>query len=391
MNELAQKLLNRIEAGRLQDRLFAMISIPSLTGQAQAVAEHCAVLLEGIGLPAEIRPLAGHPTSPSVVARRRGSGDAPSLQYAAHLDTIHTPHAPPHLVGGRIFGRGSVDMKSGMVAMLEATQILIEGGVALPGDLLITGYDMHEHPVGHAEGVYDLIDAGIFGGAVLVTEGPADEIAIAGKGTTSFEIEIRSPAGSPHELSTTPEVANPCIAAIELGRRLIAFGKELRQREVELLGTETIFLSSIHGGDFFNRLPGSTTIGGTRRFAPGRGFPAIQQELQAIADEVVAGMELTAAVTLGPMREGFRQAADTRLIQSVQAAHRELYSEEIRLAGQLFGADNEFFINRAGVPAVCVGVGLGRSHADVEYCDVEDLVKLARKLLLTTLIYFDLA
>ena len=390
MNTLARELLTQVDAERLQRRLYDLVCVPSPTGQAHAAAVHYAGLLNEIGLPAELRPLEWHPESPAVVARRRG-GSGPSLQYAGHLDTIHTPHAPPSLEDDLVYGRGANDMKSGLIAMAEAAQILLESGIELPGDLLLTAYDLHEHPVGHGEGVFDLIDAGIYGDSVLVAEGPRGEIAIAGKGTTIFEIEIRSSAGSPHELTVTPALANPFHAAVELGRRLIELGEELSRQEIELLGTESIFLSSIHGGDFFNRLPGSATLGGTRRFAPGRGVAAIQSELQNIADEVVAGSGLTASVTLQPMREGFRQAPDTTLIQAVQAAHRQLYGEEIRLAGQLFGADNEFFVNRAGVPAVCMGVGLERAHADVEYVATSDLVDLARKMLLTTLLYFELA
>jgi len=390
MEDLARRLLERINASRLQDRLFTMVSIPSLTGDARAVAEYYAGLLSDIGLPAELRPLEGRPNSPGVVARRQGNGNAPSLQLAGHLDTIHTPHADPHIENGRIYGRGSNDMKSGLAAIAETAQILAESDVRLPGDLLVTAYDLHEHPVGHGEGVFDLIDAGFVGDGVLVAEGPRDELAIAGKGLTSFEIELHSPAGSPHELTITPGIANPFHAAVELGRRLIDFGEELKRQKIDLLGTETIFLSSIHGGDFFNRLPGSAIIGGTRRFAPGRGFDAIREELQAIADRIVTGTELTARVTLDPVREGFRQSDQTRLIKAVQQAHRQLHGQEIRLTGQLFGADNEFFINRAGVPAVCMGVGLERAHADVEYIDIDDLVDLSKKILLSTLIYFEL-
>ena len=390
MEELAHRLLDRIDASRLQDRLFMMVSIPSLTGDARAMAEYYAGLLNDIGLPAELWPLEGHSDSPGVVARRQGNGSAPSLQLAGHLDTIHTHHADPHIENGRIYGRGSNDMKSGLAAIAETVQILTESDLPLPGELLVTAYDLHEHPVGHGEGVFDLIDAGIFSDGVLVAEGPRDELAIAGKGLTSFEIEIHSPAGSPHELTVTPDIANPFHAAVELGRRLIDFGTKLERQEVDLLGTETIFLSSVHGGDFYNRLPGSVVIGGTRRFAPGRGFDAIREELQAIADKVVAGNELTARVTLDPVREGFRQSDQSWLIRAVRKAHRHLYDQEIPLTGQLFGADNEFFINRAGVPAVCMGVGLERAHADVEYVDVDDLVDLSKKMLLSTLIYFEL-
>ena len=56
-------------------------------------------------------------------------------------------------------------MKSGLTAITEVIQVLGDAGVKLPGDILVTAYDMHEHPVGHGEGCFDLIDAG-FGPAL---------------------------------------------------------------------------------------------------------------------------------------------------------------------------------------------------------------------------------
>ena len=91
------------------------------------------------------------------------------------------------------------------------------------------------------------------------------------------------------------------------------------------------------------------------------------------------------------MREGFRQTPDARIIEAVRLAHQRLTGQEMRLAGQLFGADNEYFVNRAKIPAVCMGAGLGASHADLEFVEVAGVVRLAKKMLLAALIYYDMA
>ena len=91
------------------------------------------------------------------------------------------------------------------------------------------------------------------------------------------------------------------------------------------------------------------------------------------------------------MREGFRQEPDTDLLLAVRRAHKELFGEELKLGGQFFGADNEFFINRGGIPAVCMGAGLGQSHSDHEYVDMPAVVNLARRMLLSALMYYGLA
>lgn len=389
MNALSEKLLKTVSYDRLRDRLFAMVSIPSLTGDAREMAEHYAALLTQIGVPAQLRPLAGLPNSPGVWGRWKGSGSGPTLQMAGHMDTIHPPHAAPHMEAGRIYGRGSADMKSGLAAITEVLQVLIDAGVKLPGDILVTAYDMHEFPVGRGEGCWDLIDAGYVGDACLVAEGPEDELAIAGKGTTIFDIEIKSPLGSPHELNIRAGMTNPLHVGVALMQRLIAWGAELQKIPIELLGTETLFLGQMHSGDFFNRMPGAVFIEGTRRFAPGRGVAAVQHELQEMVNQAIAGTELTGTVTLQPMREGFRQAPDSKIIQCVQQAHKTLTGKELPLAGQFFGADNEFFINRGRIPAICMGAG-GPSHADVEWVEMDSAVLLVKKMLLATLLYYGL-
>ena len=58
MPTLAEKLLKQVDAERLQERLFEMVCVPSLTGQAREAAEYYAGLLTEIGLPAELRALA---------------------------------------------------------------------------------------------------------------------------------------------------------------------------------------------------------------------------------------------------------------------------------------------------------------------------------------------
>ena len=78
------------------------------------------------------------------------------------------------------------------------------------------------------------------------------------------------------------------------------------------------------------------------------------------------------------------------LRRRAQAAHQALSGQEMRLSGQLFGADNEFFVNQAHVPCVCMGAGLGTSHSDCEYADGASVAELARQMLLSILHYYDM-
>src|SRR5689334_8073237 len=99
--------------------------------------------------PAELAPYAEHVGAfeslagrPNVVGTRRSSGGGKSMILNAHIDTVE-PGDPaqwttdPFLAevkNGRLYGRGSCDMKAGLVAELMALRALDELGIILNGD-----------------------------------------------------------------------------------------------------------------------------------------------------------------------------------------------------------------------------------------------------------------
>src|SRR5258708_14847909 len=80
--------------------------------------------------------------SPEEVPRavvRAWLGDAgPAICFHGHYDVVPAMSAEqfvPRIEGDTVFGRGSSDMKSGLVAMLFAAKALRTAGVALRGRL----------------------------------------------------------------------------------------------------------------------------------------------------------------------------------------------------------------------------------------------------------------
>ena len=130
---MREELLGRVEAERLQQTTLDLVRIRSYTGDTREVAAAYARLLEEIGLNVEI--LHDFPNDPCVVARLKGSGGGPTLEFNGHLDTVPVPHPDPCVKDGRIYGRGSADMKGGLAAMAEAARVFAASGTRLKGDL----------------------------------------------------------------------------------------------------------------------------------------------------------------------------------------------------------------------------------------------------------------
>src|SRR5690606_13366506 len=100
-----------------RDRLVAtalrLIEVPSRTGEAGAVSDRLADILQRDGFAVE-RPVAGHAAAPAVAVRWDSGRPGRTLQFNGHLDTVHLPFVPPVVAGDRLTGSGSSDMKGGV-------------------------------------------------------------------------------------------------------------------------------------------------------------------------------------------------------------------------------------------------------------------------------------
>jgi acetylornithine deacetylase/succinyl-diaminopimelate desuccinylase-like protein len=104
--------------------------------------EHLRDVLEGAGRPTEVYAL--DPARPNLVSRLRGGGDAPPLLLYGHVDVVTTQgqrwtHPPfeARLVDGEVWGRGALDMKSGVAMMVCAFVAAAARSDDLPGDVVL--------------------------------------------------------------------------------------------------------------------------------------------------------------------------------------------------------------------------------------------------------------
>lgn len=392
MNDLTKKLLGIVDKGRIKQTLFDLVRIPSPTGEVRPFANHFASLLREAGLTdVQLIDTEGWPDSPSVVARHRGAASARgrTLHFNAHMDHIHQDHVPPYVDGDRVVGRGAADLKCGLTAILELICVLKE--VELPGDLLVTGHDLHEAPIGYGEGLRELLKRGYVGDAVIVAEGPKDEIYLNGKSNSVFEIGLRWSGEAVHELNVKGDMLNLVEIGADVVKALRTLRGHVSERRDKLLGPESLFLGISQAGDFYNRLPKSCRIVGTRRFPPETNRADVERELRETVLSVTRGLPIEVMVDASKGDDGFRLSAGDPLVKMIRSAYQQLTGKLLPIGVQLYAADNAKFMNWGHVPCVGYGIGLERAHADLEWCDVNDVAHVVRVLLIAALEYFDLA
>ena len=384
---LVDRLAAQVDRERLRDLTLSLVRIPSPTGDAVAVSEFYAEMVRSLGL--EVEFVEDYPKSPSTIARWDNGANGPTLTLDGHLDTIHAEHPEPRIEGDRIYGRGSGDMKSGIAAMLEASRILIESGVPLGGKLVLATHTLHEAPVGHMEGLKALIARGdVFTDAAIVAESGFDALHICGKGQALFEIDITREGDALHENTARPRgVPNPLDLAVELAAAMLSKDRELAAKTDELLGPETFFLGQIHGGDFYNRVPTRAFLNGIHRFWPDKEWRDIERRFDDLLAAVTKHPDLQLDLRLFGNGLGFRVDPAAPIVTALRQGYQQIVGRQLPLAGSLSVCDVNVIVREAGIPAVAHGTGTTTAHADLEWVDLDNIVRTTRVFLATIVRY----
>ncbi len=386
---LCERVWSHISPERLLRDTHRFVTVPSPTGQERAFALVYAEHLSELGLQVELDEEFGD--SPSVVARLPGPAGRPVLQFDGHTDTIPTPHDAPSLDldAGVVRGRGAADMKGGLAAVAEALRALRDAGVALDGGILVTAHGLHEAPLGDQRTLRSLIRRGVIGDSAVVAELGESFLLLAAKGSAVFTFELSRPGAPMHEAEMPPDLPHPLWATGRLLALLDERRRELAEQDVPLLGPETLFLGEVHGGDFYNRVPVSARVVGTRRYAAQRSFEEVEREFEALCRIVEEETGATTRCDLFDVGRPFSLSADEPIVYAVRDAYAAATGRELPLRGINVVGNAADLVGLGGIPAVYHGVNQTTAHSDDEHVVVADLVRAARVYAATALTYLN--
>lgn len=311
--------------------------------------------------------LEGTPGRPSIVARRKGAGGGRSLMLNGHLDTtgvadyIGDPFEPKR-ADGRVFGRGSGDMKAGVAAMMIAAARAADRGLA--GDLIVACVADEEcGSIGSAE-----VAEHYRPDAVVITEPTGLELIHTHKGFVWFDVTVegRSAHGS------RPDLGIDAIA--KAGRVLVAIEawqhRLERGRRHPILGTGSVHASLIGGGQEMSSYPASCRVGLERRTIPGETADTVESELRQILAEIADGdPQFKATCVRGLAREPLEVAQTEAIVETTLAAAGRHLGRPPVLAGMAGWTDCAIFAAK-GVPAILFGPLGDGFHSATEWADI---------------------
>jgi acetylornithine deacetylase/succinyl-diaminopimelate desuccinylase-like protein len=364
-----------IDADWVAEKTVNMVEIPSVTMDEELVCRYFESQLKDLGLEVEVREVT--PGRNNLYARIPGAGGGPTLLFNGHLDTIPIGDSwPCRREGDRIYGRGATDMKGGMAAMLGAAKALLQSGVRLRGDVVLTAVVGHEEMEAAKDGpkalIADLNDGRLHADRILIVEGP-DKLWVMSMGSMVFRIELLSDKGGQHT-QYVPIEQNPIRYVGDLIGRIVEFQAEMDSGERHpLAGAERIDLGIVESGDYFNRTPVRSRLTGTLRWAPGRTAEEALDGLRQLALPFAEAGGLQLEVTMDHQREPFETPIDDVLVRAVGDAHRTVTKQEAEAIGMRIVGDANLYVNGTGVPTIYYGPCNETAHANVEWVSAHRL------------------
>lgn len=341
---------------------------PDAPGEG-AAAEVLATTLRAWGFTVDI--LEAAPGRPNVLARIGGGHGGRSLILNGHLDTVgvagmtHDPFGAEER-DGRLYGRGSADMKAGVAAMCAAA--LRAAATGLGGEVVIAAVADEEWA---SIGTRALLEAGVTAHAAIVTEPTRLAICPAHRGFAWADVRVQGRAahGSRYDIGIDA-VTHAALLLAEL---------DAYQRDVlpgithPLLGRASFHAGPITSDGSLSAYPEWCTVGLERRTLPGEDGAHFTREIEAAIARVAARTpNFHATVTPGLVQRPNDVAVDHPLVTGLAAAAAAT-GAAAPIEGLSCWTDAALF-TAAGIPAICYGPGdIGLAHAAEEYVPVNEI------------------
>jgi acetylornithine deacetylase len=377
-----------------------LVSIPSPTGDEQAMGERVREELEDIGLQVQWQEV--EEGRPNVVGLWEGQGGGPSLMFNGHMDTSYSGREP-WLAGirgfqpegfvqdGRVFGLGISNMKGALACYLEATRTLRDAGVRLRGDVMIACVAGEiEKTQWHPDFVGREYRGYAAGSRFLPSHGGITDMCILGE-PTEHKIVLGHYGAVWMRLSTS----GPFIhTAFSEGRRgetsivrmrdvldaVLEFAPEWEQRTSYRGKPGIVNIGAINGGFAWrvSRTPHRTDLFVDFRVPPTMPMARARAELGDFARKLRRrfpdhGIESEIYVTA----PGSEIAEDHPLVAAIDAAHGEVFGEHPERDTVRWFSDASA-LTRYGIESVNYGTSSGLPDPVLgENLEIEGLVKIA--------------
>jgi acetylornithine deacetylase len=388
-----------------------LVAVPTVTGSAaESEGQHrLESRLRAAGLDTDLWSIdlpstTADPEFPGMEAPREegwglvgswsGSGDGPTVVLNGHLDVV--PTGAPGLWSvdpwqgavrdGRIYGRGTCDMKAGLACQVMAVEALRRAGVRLRGTVQL------QSVVGEEDGglgTFATLRRGHRGDLAVICEPTSGDLVTASAGALTFRLVVpgRSAHGS-MRLEGVDAVEKYLQVHLALRRLEARRNRDADPLMARLALPYPLSVGTVRAGDWASSVPDELVAEGRLGVALGEPVEHARAELEAAVAEVCAGDRWLAENPVrvewcgGQFASG-AVSPESPVARLVAESHARLHGSRPAVLGVPYGSDQRLLTGLGGVPAVLYGPGsAAQAHTADEYVPVDELVRVTQTLVL---------
>ena len=408
ISRAAAHTASMVDLDFLLDTAATLIRIPSWNRDESAAQRAVARVMSGIGLKTDewtidLPLVQGHPAASweidrtealGLVGTLEGEGSGPTLILNGHVDVVPPgdehlwtyPPFEPVVEDGRLYGRGSLDMKAQIAAGLAALKAVSDSGVTQTGSVRL------QSVIGEEDGGIGTLATILHGGGAdgaIVMEPTALTIAPVQAGCINFRLRVAGHAahGAVRDEGVSAfEKAFHIYAAVQALEALRNEGHEADPMFASYPTPFPISIGTMAGGDWASSVPDHLAMEGRLGIRPDESPDAARAEFEAAVAEAANADDFLRDHP--PVVEWWggrflpsQTPLDHALVRSLSASVREELDTDAVLQGVTFGADAGLLQHVGNTPVVLFGAGdIRRAHRPDEFVEIDQLETMARTL-----------
>ena len=319
----------------------------------------------------------------NVVARLPGKSEGKVLLLNGHIDVV-----PPgegwtidpfagEIRDGKIYGRGSTDMKSGIASMMAAMMAMKRSGCNFNGEIVFMA--VADEETGSEFGTIHLLKKNIGTKAdfAIIGEPTNLRIELGNRGTRCINIIVKGKACH----SSRPFLG---VNAIAYAAKVIEAVQSMtfsNRNELFEIPSPSIAVVMIQGGTKEDMIPDRCEVSVDRRMIPGETNETVVGELEkVIAPILKENKELQIEIKVSPVNyfDPYLISQEEPIVKATVESFRQVIGKEPEIGGKAGCTDGSHLFHMGKIPAVLFGPGNPYfAHKADEYVEIDNIVSSA--------------
>lgn len=316
----------------------------------------------------------------NVIAKFKGNPEGKSILFNGHVDTMppgdlskwdEDPHKP-YEKDGKLYGLGTADMKSGLMASILAVKLLKDAGYELPGDITIASVVDEE---GGGNGSIAAVLNGHTADAAVICEPSEGNIIVAHMGFVFFEVKVKG-------IALHSGYKWKGVNAIEKAMKLIDALNEMEHQWLmeykhPLLPPPTLNIGVIEGGTAGSTVPDLCTFKLCLHYLPEvMNYNQVVKEVTETINIRAKGdpwlQDNMPEISIYQAGGAFEADINHDFIKLSKETMKDVVGEA-KLLGGAAGNDARLYSNILKIPTIIMGPGYSdQCHSPNEYVSIED-------------------